>query len=72
MLSYFAYNVALSKLAASRVTVYLYFEPVVAVLLGVTLLGERLTWQMVLGTLAIAGSVVLVNWLKREKRADQS
>jgi drug/metabolite transporter (DMT)-like permease len=72
VLSYFAYNVALSKLAASRVTVYLYFEPVVAVLLGVTLLGERLTWQMVLGTLAIAGSVVLVNWLKRERRADRA
>jgi drug/metabolite transporter (DMT)-like permease len=72
VLSYFAYNVALSKLAAERVTVYLYFEPVVAVLLGVTLLGERLTWQMILGTLAIAGSVLLVNWLKREQGADQS
>jgi drug/metabolite transporter (DMT)-like permease len=65
VLSYFAYNRALSKLAAARVTVYLYFEPVVAVLLGVTLLGEQFTWQMLLGTLAIAGSVLLVN--KRTK-----
>lgn len=68
VLSYFAYNVALSTLSATRVTVYLYFEPVVAVLLGVTLLGEQFTWQMVLGALAIAGSVLLVNWLKREQR----
>src|SRR5437016_427322 len=34
VLSYFAYNLALSKLDASRVAVYIYFEPVVTVLLG--------------------------------------
>jgi len=65
VLSYFAYNVALSKLDASRVAVYIYFEPVVTVLLGMALLGEQLTWQSVFGSLAIAGSIVLVNWLKR-------
>lgn len=69
VLSYFAYNVALSKLEAARVAVFIYFEPVVAVLLGVTLLGEQLTWQMLLGSAAIAGSIVLVNWLKRTKQA---
>lgn len=68
VLSYFAYNRALSMLPAARVTVYLYFEPVVAVLLGMTLLGEQFTWQMLLGTLAIAGSVLLVN---RRKKAAQ-
>ncbi len=67
VLSYFAYNVALSKLAASRVAVYIYFEPVVTVLLSIVLLGERLTWQSALGSLAIAGSIVLVNWLKRSR-----
>jgi drug/metabolite transporter (DMT)-like permease len=72
VLSYFAYNVALSKLDASRVAVSIYFEPVVAVLLGVTLLNERLTWQMVLGSLAIAGSIVLVNWLRRTKPAQRT
>lgn len=65
VISFFAYNTALSKLDASRVAVYIYFEPVVTVLLGVTLLHELLTWQAVLGALAIAGSIVLVNWLRR-------
>jgi drug/metabolite transporter (DMT)-like permease len=68
VLSYFAYNVALSKLTAARVTVYLYFEPVVAVLLGVLLLGEQFTWQMLLGTLAITASVLLVNRLKKKEQ----
>jgi drug/metabolite transporter (DMT)-like permease len=39
----------------------------VTVLLGITLLGEQLTWQSVVGSLAIAGSIVLVNWLKRSR-----
>jgi drug/metabolite transporter (DMT)-like permease len=64
VISYFAYNMALSKLDASRVAVYIYFEPVVTVLLGIALLGEQLTWQIVLGALSIACSIVLVTWLK--------
>jgi drug/metabolite transporter (DMT)-like permease len=70
VLASFAYNVALSTLEASRVAVFIYFEPVVAVLLGVILLGEQLTWQMLLGSVAIAGSIVLVNWLKRTKQGE--
>jgi drug/metabolite transporter (DMT)-like permease len=70
VLSYFAYNTALSKLDASRVAVYIYFEPVVTVLLGVTLLHEQLTWQSVIGSLAIAGSIVLVDRFKRSRSAD--
>ncbi|HLX55511.1 MAG TPA: EamA family transporter [Ktedonobacteraceae bacterium] len=72
VLSYFAYNRALSKLDASRVAVYIYFEPIVTVLLGVTLLREQLTWQSVLGSLAIAASIVLVNWIKRSRPADRT
>ncbi len=72
VLSYFAYNIALSKLDAARVAVYIYFEPVVTVLLGVTLLGEQLTWQSVLGSLTIAGSIVLVSWLRRSKSAGKA
>src|SRR5690348_3934017 len=70
VISFFAYNTALSKLDASRVAVYIYFEPVVTVLLGATLLHEELTWQAVLGALAIAGSIALVNWIKRSRLAD--
>src|SRR5205823_1001151 len=63
--AYSAYNSALSKIDASRAAVYIYFEPVVAVLFGVTLLGEPLSWQVVVGALSIAGSVAIVNLIKR-------
>ena len=69
VLSFVAYNVSLTKLDASRVAVYIYFEPVITVLLGVVVLGEQLTWQIGLGAGIIAASIVMVNWLKREKTA---
>jgi drug/metabolite transporter (DMT)-like permease len=65
VIAYFAYNSALSKIDASRAAVYIYFEPVVAVLFGVTLLGEPLSWQIIVGALSIAGSVAIVNLIKR-------
>lgn len=65
VLAYFAYNVALSKWKASRVTVYFYFEPLVTVLLGIGLLGEHLTWQIVTGAAAIGASLLLVNRMRR-------
>ncbi len=68
VLAYFAYNRALSRLDASRVTIYFYFEPLVAIVLGVILLGEHLTWQIVIGGFMITASVVLVNRLKRLKK----
>jgi drug/metabolite transporter (DMT)-like permease len=68
--AFFAYNQALSKLDVSRVVVSIYFEPIVTVVLGITLLGEQLTWQIALGALAIAGSIVLVNWLKHARSVD--
>lgn len=72
VLCYFAYNTALSKLDASRVAVYIYFEPVVTVLLSVALLGEQLSWQIVLGALSIACSIALVTWLKRRGEANKA
>lgn len=65
VLAYFAYNVALNTMEASRVTVYFYFEPGVTVVLGVLLLGEQLTWQMFAGAAAIAASVVMVNLVRK-------
>jgi drug/metabolite transporter (DMT)-like permease len=65
VLAYFAYNVALSNRDASRVTVYFYVEPVVTVVLGMVLLGEQLTWQIIIGAIAIGASVVVVNLMKR-------
>ena len=61
--AYFVYNFALSKINASRAAAYIYFEPVITVLFSVTLLGETLNWQTILGSIAIALSVLLVTVL---------
>ncbi|HLG63800.1 MAG TPA: EamA family transporter [Ktedonosporobacter sp.] len=63
VVAYFVYNFALTKIEASRVAVYIYFEPVVTVLLGVSLLSERLSWQTLVGAAVIAASVLIVNLL---------
>ncbi len=65
VIAYFVYNFALTKISASRAAVYIYFEPVVAVVLGVTLLSERLSWQTLCGVVVIGVSVAIVNLLKK-------
>jgi drug/metabolite transporter (DMT)-like permease len=65
VMAYFAYNLALTRIDASRVAVYIYCEPVIAVLFGITLLGEHLNWQIVAGAGAIGASVATVSLLKR-------
>lgn len=59
--AYFAYNFALTRLPAGKAATYIYFEPVVAVVLGVTLLHEQLTVFTVAGAALIAVSVVIVH-----------
>ncbi|MDQ6660164.1 MAG: EamA family transporter [Chloroflexota bacterium] len=65
VIAYLVYNFALTKIDASRVAAYIYFEPVVAILLGVTLLGETFSWQTIFGTGAIGVSVAAVNLMKK-------
>lgn len=65
VLAYFAYNVALRTMKASRVTIYFYFEPLVTIVLGVLLLGEHLTWQILVGATAIGGALVIVNQMRK-------
>ncbi len=60
VVAYFAYNFALTRLAAGRAAVYIYFEPVVALALGAALLSERVNLQTILGAGLIAASVALV------------
>jgi drug/metabolite transporter (DMT)-like permease len=59
--AYFAYNFVLTRMPAGKAAAYIYFEPVVAVLLGVTLLHEHLTVFTVAGAVLIAASVVIVH-----------
>lgn len=60
-LGYAIWNHALKLRAASQVAVYVYFNPVVAALVGFLFLGERLTAWFVGGSLLVMAGVVLVN-----------
>jgi drug/metabolite transporter (DMT)-like permease len=55
-----AYAVALASLPVSTVATYAYVNPVIAVLLGALILGERLTPAMIGGGVLVVGAVVLV------------
>jgi len=56
VVGYLFYALALSELSASRVAAFAYLQPVVAALLGVWLLGERITTSVVGGgTLILLG-----------------
>ena len=57
-----AYNVAVRRLPTSTVATYPYVNPVVAVILGATLLNERLTPAMLIGGALIIVAVALVVW----------
>lgn len=72
VLAYFAYNLALSAREASRVTIYFYVEPVVTVVLAITLLEEQLSWQLFVGAVAIGVSVLIVNRMKRQKTGGEA
>jgi len=57
-----AYNIAVRRLPTSTVATYPYVNPVVAVTLGATLLGEKVTSTMLIGGGLIIVSVALVIW----------
>ena len=59
VLAFSAYGYALASLPLTTVSTYAYVNPVVAVLLGVTLVGERLTVREILGALIVVGAVGL-------------
>ncbi len=59
VLAFTAYGYALAHLPLSTVSTYAYVNPVVAVVLGVALLGEALTTSEVVGTVLIVASVVV-------------
>ena len=61
ILGYAMWNQALKHRTASQVSVYIYFNPVVAALVGVTFLHERLTGWFLAGAGLVMAGVVLVN-----------
>jgi drug/metabolite transporter (DMT)-like permease len=60
LVGFSAYVIAVRTLPTATVATYAYVNPVIAVLLGTTLLGERLSPVMFLGGALIVGAVVLV------------
>jgi drug/metabolite transporter (DMT)-like permease len=61
ILGYALWNQALKSRTASQVSVYIYFNPVVAALVGVAFLHERLTGWFLAGAALVMAGVVLVN-----------
>ena len=59
IVAFSAYGIAVRSLPTPTVATYAYVNPVIAVLLGAFILGERLTPAMIGGVLVV-GAVVLV------------
>ena len=64
-----AYTYALRHLPVSLVSLYAYINPVIAVALGVAVLGEPFTWRMALAAALVFGGVAIV---RRPGRGPQS
>jgi drug/metabolite transporter (DMT)-like permease len=64
--AYSAYVWLLDRVPGSLVTTYTFITPIIAIFLGWTFLGERLSGQMLLGTTLVIGSVILVWRLETE------
>ncbi len=60
ILAFSAYSYALSRLPISTVSTYAYVNPVVAVVAGIVILGERLTWLEALGAVVVLASVLIL------------
>jgi drug/metabolite transporter (DMT)-like permease len=67
VVAYLFYAFALTELSASRVAAFAYLQPVVAALLGVWLLGERITLRVVAG-----GALILLGvFLAERERGEE-
>ncbi len=62
-----AFAAGLQKLGPAWASIVSTFEPVVTVLLAVTLLGERLTVYQLAGGMLIMGGVLLLQWVVKVK-----
>jgi drug/metabolite transporter (DMT)-like permease len=71
LLAFTAYGYALSHLPLTTVSTYAYVNPVVAVLLGVVILGEDLTLSEVVGTVLVVASVTLTLQHRARRSAGQ-
>lgn len=68
VIAYTAYNYALSKLSAGKVSSFAYVNPITAVLAGAVLLHEPVTWRMI-GAMTIILTGVLLIQIERRNTA---
>ncbi len=68
IIAFSAYVVAVRRLPTATVATYAYVNPIIAVILGTSLLGEALTASMLLGGVLIVVAVVLVVRSQRAAR----
>jgi drug/metabolite transporter (DMT)-like permease len=66
--AYLIYYWALRHLAASRLAAFTYFQPVLATILGVGMLGEELTHNLLAGGALVLLGVYLAERMPRQKR----
>ena len=67
LVAFTAYSWLLQHAPPARVATYAYVNPVVAVLLGWAMLGEKMTGQMLVGAAVIVGSVVLITTQQKKE-----
>lgn len=66
--AYLIYAFALERLSASNVAAFAYLQPVMAALLGIWLLNERVSYQAVIGGALILGGVYLTERERGERK----
>jgi drug/metabolite transporter (DMT)-like permease len=64
-IGYFLWTFALTRLSPTQVAVYVNVNPMIATLLGATLLAEKITGVFIAGFVAVLGGVLLVNLPRR-------
>jgi drug/metabolite transporter (DMT)-like permease len=69
LIAYSAFTWLLQVRPATQVSTHAYVNPVVAVLLGVIFIGERLSWLQLCGLMVILASVLLINLAKYRQSA---
>jgi drug/metabolite transporter (DMT)-like permease len=73
LIAFSAYVWLLKKTGPSRATTYAYVNPVVAVILGWLLAGEKLTLELIIAALIIVSAVVIIltefTWFRWTKKA---
>ncbi len=61
-LAYLLYFSLINAWGATRASLVSYVFPIVGLVLGITLLGERLDWRLFAGTALVVGGIVIVNF----------